>query len=42
MGTSANVVTAKRALMEKDFVMEENGELKFSDPVMALWLKRSN
>ena len=40
LGSSANVSIIKKALMGKDLIVKEGGELKLSDPVLGLWLKQ--
>lgn len=40
LGSSANVSIIKKALIGKDLIVKENGELKLADPVLGLWLKQ--
>ena len=40
LGSSANVSIVKKALMEKDLVVKEGGEIKLADPILGLWLKQ--
>jgi len=39
LGSSSNVAIIKKALMEKDLIVMENGAIKLTDPVLGLWLK---
>lgn len=39
LGTSSNVAIIKKALMEKDLIVIENGAIKLTDPVLGLWLR---
>ena len=39
LGTSANIVKIKKALIKKEILDDHLGELKFLDPVYARWLK---
>ena len=39
LGTSSNVAIIKKALMEKDLIVTENGAIKLIDPVLGLWLR---
>lgn len=38
--SSANVAIIKKSLIDKDLIIEENKEIKLSDPVMGIWLKK--
>lgn len=40
LGSSPNVVTIKKSLLDKDLIMVENKEVILADPVMGAWLKR--
>lgn len=40
LGSSANVMTVKRALINKELIEMEKRQVIISDPVMELWLKR--
>lgn len=40
LGSSANVVALKKALLDKNLVYIEDKKVYLSDPVMGLWLKR--
>lgn len=40
LGSSANVIRIKKALIDKEIIDEQPGELKILDPVYAIWLKR--
>ena len=40
LGSSANVVSLKKTLIEKDLITSSNGLVKLTDPVLGLWLKR--
>lgn len=42
LNSSANVAVIRKALIDKDLIIEENKELKLSDPVMGIWLKLLN
>ncbi len=39
LGTSANVVRIKKALINKEIIDDQPGEIKILDPVYAIWLK---
>ena len=39
LGSSANVISVKKSLLQRDLIMEQNKKLYFSDPVLGLWLK---
>lgn len=39
LGSSANVATIKKSLLEKDLIQEEDKKIFLTDPVMGLWLK---
>ena len=41
LGTAANITRIRKALLTKDLiVVEAPDEIRFSDPILALWLKR--
>lgn len=40
LGSSANVATIKKSLLDKDLILEEDKKIFLTDPVMASWLKR--
>ena len=41
LGTAANIIRLKKALMQKDLVMTTTPKhLEMSDPILALWLKK--
>ena len=41
LGTAANILRIKKALLTKDLIVTvARGEINFSDPILALWLKR--
>jgi hypothetical protein len=40
LNTSANVVTARNALIKKDLITYSNKEAAFADPILGEWLKR--
>jgi len=40
LGSSANVAIIKSSLLDKDIIVETNGQIELSDPVMGLWLRR--
>lgn len=40
LGTSANVIKAKRGLIQKEITDEQNGTLSILDPVFELWFRR--
>ena len=40
LGSSANVVALKKALMDKNLIYTEGKKVFLSDPVMGMWLKR--
>lgn len=37
--SSANVAIIRKSLIDRDLIIEENKEIKLSDPVLGLWLK---
>jgi len=39
LGTSANIVKVKKALIKKEIIDDHPGELKFLDPVYEIWLR---
>jgi len=39
LGTSANVVKIKRALINKELIDEQTGKMELLDPIYAIWLK---
>lgn len=39
LNSSANVAVIRKALIDKDLVIEENKLIKLSDPVMGIWLR---
>jgi len=40
LGSSANVVALKKALLDKNLIYIEDKRIYLSDPVMGMWLKR--
>lgn len=40
LGSSANVATIKKSLLEKDLILEEDKKIFLTDPIMAPWLRR--
>ena len=40
LGSSANVVALKKALMDKNLIYTDGKKVLLSDPVMGMWLKR--
>lgn len=40
LGSSANVVALKKALLDKNLIYTENKKVYLSDPVMGMWLKK--
>ena len=40
LNSSANVAIVKKALIDKDLIIEENKDIKLSDPIMGIWLQR--
>ncbi len=40
LGSSANVQTVKKALLDRDLILEEDKAVYLTDPVMVPWLKR--
>lgn len=40
LGSSANVATIMKSLIEKDLIQRENKKIFLTDPLMGLWLKR--
>jgi hypothetical protein len=40
LGTPSNVLKSKSVLLKNDFILENLGNLEFSDPVFLLWYKR--
>ena len=41
MGTSANVLKIKKALIEKELIDEQPGNIQFLDPVYELWFRKN-
>lgn len=42
LNSSANVAIIRKALIDKDLIIEENKEIHLSDPVMGIWLRKEN
>lgn len=40
LGTSANVIRMKKALINKEIIDDQNGKLEMLDPIFAIWLKK--
>ena len=40
LGSSANVVALKKALLDKNLIYVDNKKIYLSDPVLGMWLKR--
>jgi hypothetical protein len=40
LGSSANVVMVKRALVKKELIETEKREVFISDPLLKIWLQR--
>ena len=40
LGTSANIIRIKTALLQKELIEIEGKEIALSDPVFAIWLKK--
>ena len=40
LGSSANVVALKKALLDKNLIYTEDKKVYLSDPVMGMWLKK--
>lgn len=38
--SSANVVAAKKSLLDKNLIYTDNRKLYLTDPVLGMWLKR--
>lgn len=38
MGTSAHIIAAKKSLLQKDLIMEQDNKIYLSDPVLGLWI----
>jgi hypothetical protein len=41
LGTSANVLKIKKALIQKELIDEQPGNIQFLDPVYELWFKKN-
>lgn len=41
LGSSANVATVKKALIKKELIEIENRVAVFTDPILAIWLKKA-
>jgi hypothetical protein len=41
LGTSANVLKIKKALLQKELIDEQPGDIQFLDPVYELWFKKN-
>ena len=42
LNSSANVAIIRKALIDRDLIIEENKEIILSDPVMGIWLRMEN
>jgi hypothetical protein len=40
LGSSANVVALKKALLDKNLIYSDNKKIYLSDPILGMWLKR--
>ena len=40
LGSSANVVTVKKALIKKELIEIEKRQVAISDPLLRVWLRR--
>ena len=40
LGSSANVATITKSLLEKDILQKEDNKVFLTDPVMRIWLKK--
>lgn len=40
LGSSANIAVIKKALLERDLIVETDGMIELCDPVIGYWLKR--
>jgi hypothetical protein len=41
LGTSANVLKVKKALLQKELIDDSGGSISFLDPVYQLWFKKN-
>lgn len=40
LNSSANIAIVRKSLIDKELILEENKEIKLSDPIMGIWIQK--